>query len=172
MSATCNVQEANGTGTYSTVTAARFCTTDSYNPAATYPIPVPTSGTNLSYWKTWRLAFTGTYTQITNVKIYSDGGGFGTGITTYIGSETGAAYVAATGTAGTTGVTMVTNYTGITATEDLFTYTSGTPKTIDSTTLSGNPSYCNTIVCQMAVTSAATQGDLADETITFTYDEI
>lgn len=173
MAATATVEELNGapTGDPNTVTNVRFCTTDAYNPVATYPIPIPDSGTNYSYWKTLRLKFTGSYTQVTNVLIYSDGTGFGTGITTNIGDEVGQTYEQATGTPGATGDIM-TDHTSITGVTDLMTYVSTAAKTVDDTTLSGDPDYAKEIVLQMVVIDTATAGTLAAETITWQYDEI
>ena len=74
MAATMSVQELNGAGpTATTVTTIRFCTTDAYAPALTYPIPIPTSGFNYSYWKTINLAITNIGTKINNVRFYCDG---------------------------------------------------------------------------------------------------
>ena len=174
MAATAAVEELNGapTGTPATVTNVRFCTTDDDDPVATYPIPIPDAAQNYSYWKSLRLKFTGTYTQVTNVNIYSDGTGFGTGITVYIGDETGVTYEQATGTPGTTGDELVATHTGITAETDLFSFTSGSQMTVDATTISGDPGYAKEVVLQMKVESTATAGTLAAETITWQYDEI
>ena len=174
MAATATVQEANGAGpTYTDITTARFATMDAYNPGTSNPIPVPAAGTNYSYVKTFRLKFTGTYTQITNVNIYTDGGGFGTGITTYAGNETGQTYAQATGTQGTTGTAMLTLYSGvITGKTDIFTYTSGSQKAIDATTITGNPAYSKVFMCQMEVGTTASAGTLSAETFTWQYDEI
>jgi len=175
MAATATVEELNGapTGTPATVTNVRFCTADDDNPGASYPIPIPDSSSVNSYWKTLRLKFSGSYTQVTNVYIYTDGtSGFGTGITTYIGDETGETYEQATGTPGEDGDEMVTSHTGIDGKTDLFTYTSGSPKEVDTTTISGDPDYAKVIVLQMNVASTATAGTLSAETITWQYDEI
>ena len=176
MAATASVEEANGaTPTWTTITSARFCSADSYNPGTSYPIRVPSSGTNYSYWKTWRLKFTGTYTQITNVKIYTDGSsGYGTGVTTYIGDETldSSAYEQATGTQGTTGDELVANHSGITAKTDFFTYTSSNMKTVDTSTITGDPAYSKLIIVQQAIASTASSGVTSSETFTWQYDEI
>ena len=174
MAATVNVQELSGVGgDAATVTAARMCTTDTNNPVATYPIPIPDAGVNYSYWKTWRLAFTGTFTQVTNVYIYTDGTGFGTGITTNIGDSTGMTYVQATGTAGTTGLELNnTNYDGVTDVTDFFSFTSGSQKEVDTTTITTETTFSKVIAVQLAIATSATAGTLAAETVTWQYDEI
>jgi hypothetical protein len=174
MAATATVQEGNGAGpTYTDITTARFATMDSYNPGTSNPIPVPTAGTNYSYVKTFRLKFTGTYTQITNVNIYTDGAGFGTGLTVNIGDQVGQAYATATGTQGTTGTAMLTLYSGvITSKTDIFTYTSASQKVVDTTTITGNPAYGKVFMCQMEVGTTASAGTLSAETWTWQYDEI
>ena len=78
----------------------------------------------------------GTFTQIDNVKFYTDGGGFGTGISTFVGNQiastknsgTNSGYVVATGTVGTSGNAMVASHAGVSAQTDAFTFTSGSPK--------------------------------------------
>ena len=85
MPATAVVRELNGPGpTPTTITAARFKTAD--DPVVDFndPIPVPAAGTNRSFWKSHELRFTGTFSEITNVRIFSDGGGF-IGVTTFVG---------------------------------------------------------------------------------------
>jgi len=174
MAATAAVEEATDAGpAWNEITTARFNTADEHAPTTTNPIPIPTAGSNYSYWKTWRLKFTGSYTQITNVKIYTDGGGYGTGITTQVGDEvlTAGQYDQASGTSGTSG-DYITNHTGITAATDIFTYTSGSEKTVDTSTISGDPGYSNLIIVQMGVTTTASQGTLSAETFTWIYDEI
>jgi hypothetical protein len=60
---------------------------------------------------------TGPDTQVDNVKFYTDGGGYGTGITTKVGTETpvknsgaNTGYEVATGTPGDTGDEMVAGH--------------------------------------------------------------
>jgi hypothetical protein len=176
MTATATVQEGNGvpTGTWTDITTARFCTTDAYLPAGTYPIPIPTGSDNNSYVKSFRLKFTGIGTQVTNVNIYTDGtNSFGTGISVYIGDQTGQTYKQATGTAGTTGTAMLTLYSGtITSQTDIFTYNSTAQKTVDATVLGSGTQYSKHFMCQMVVANTATAGTLSPETWTWQYDEI
>lgn len=175
MAATADVQECNGAaaGSWNTVTAAKFCTSDAYDPGTTNPIPIPPSGTKYSYWKSHCLNFTGTFTEITNIKIYTDGVGFGTGILVNIGDEmiVEASYVQATGTPGDTGDEMVAGHSGITGKSDLFGYVVGTPKDVDAGPIS-SPGRCKHVVLQMDVDDTASPGEQTPETITFQYDEV
>jgi len=150
---------------------------------ANNPIPIPSTGTNRSYWKHIFLQATGgTFTQIDNVQFYTDGSGFGTGITTNVGDETPtknsgstAGYDQATGTPGTTGDELTT-HTNITSKTDAFTFTSGSPKAVSiseaGAIINATGESTNYVVSQMDVGSTASPGDLTDETWTFQYDEI
>jgi hypothetical protein len=162
----------------------RFKTADDNAINSSNPIPIPTSGTNRSYWKSVYLLCTGSpSSQVNNVKFYTDGTGFGTGIVTYVGIQTpthnsGATtgYDVAIGTPASTGEEVVLGHADITTKQDAFYYVSGTPLTVS---ISESGSIINNInettdyvVLQMDVGSAASPGDLADETFTFSYDEI
>ena len=146
------------------------------------PVPVPTAGTNYSYWKhIYFEASAGTWTQIDNVKIYTDGTGFGTGITLNVGDQnptktsvSNAGYEVADGADDMVGGTP--NHSLITTKTSLFTYTTGSPR---SCTISEAGSIIdaigestNYIVIQIEVITTATAGDLVDENITWRYDEI
>ena len=166
----------------------RFKTADNATIDTLNPIPIPAAGTNRSFWKQIYIEVTGgTFTQIDNVKFYTDGTGFGTGITTYVGDElpthnsgSDAGYEVATGTVGTTGDELVANHGGITGKTDAFSYTSGSPKSPgNSLTISETGNIINATgestnywVFQMDVGTTASPGDLPDETWTFQYDEI
>jgi len=161
----------------------RFKTADDAVIDANNPIPIPTSGTNRSFWKTKFLEATGgTFTQIDNVQFFTDGTGFGTGITTNVGDQTPthnsastAGYDQATGTIGTTGDELTT-HTNISTKTDAFTFTSGSPKSISisesGAVIDAVGESTDYLVSQMDVTTTASPGDLADETWTFQYDEI
>lgn len=175
MAATASVQEGNEASvSWTTITAGKFCTSDNNNPGDSYPIPIPTAGTKRSYWKSHCLYFTGTYTEISNIRIHTDGGGFGTGITCYVGDETLAAgsYEQATGTEGDTGDEIVASHSGITAKTDLFSYTSASKKTVDTGSYTGTGDRSKHVVLQLDVASTATAGDLAQEQIVWSYDEV
>ena len=89
----------------------RFKTADDSTIDANDPIPIPGGGPNYSFWKHLYMRVTGgTFTQINNVKFFTDGTNFGTGIVTSVGDQlpinnsgSQAGYVVATGTVGTTG---------------------------------------------------------------------
>jgi len=161
----------------------RFKTADDAVIDANNPIPIPTGSPNRSFWKHIFLRCTGgTFTQIDNIKFFTDGTGFGTGITVYVGNETPtknsgstAGYDIATGTVGTTG-NELTTHAIITAKTDAFTFTSGSPKTVTiseaGAIINATSETSNYIVVQMDVANTASPGDLADETWTFQYDEI
>ena len=162
----------------------RFKTADDATIDNQNPIPIPSGAAINSFWKSIYLKVTaGTFTQIDNVKFYTDGGGFGTGIITYVGDQlpvknSGAntGYVVATGTAGTSGNEIVASHAGISAKTDAFTFTSGSPMTITISEASGLMNAIgettNYLVTQMNVASTAGPGNLADETWTYQYDEI
>ena len=162
----------------------RFKTADDATIDNQNPIPIPSGSAVNSFWKQIYLKVTGgTFTQIDNVKFYTDGGGFGTGISTFVGDQlptknsgSDAGYVVATGTVGTSGNAMVASHAGVSAQTDAFSFTSGSPKSI---TISEAGSLMNAtnettdyLVCQMNVASSAGPGNLADETWTYQYDEI
>lgn len=170
-------------------TDVRFCTTDAYNPVATYPCIIPSASQNYSYWKHLYLDISGTFTTVNNIRFYTDGAiGWtcGTGGGLYVGlRDTGdngcpmdASYNVATGTEGTTGDWMDdvtdghTYYKDQTLTPVLASgYTSGSTLLIDSTDYSV-ADESDAVVLQVQLETDATQGTQADETLTFLYDEI
>lgn len=174
MPATAVVRELNGAGpTPTAVTAARFKTADDPIVDSNNPIPVPVAGTHRSFWKSHELRFTGTFTSITNVVIFADGGGF-IDVTTFAGDETiaPAGYQQASGVVGVNGDEIVAIHGGITAKTDLFSFITGAPKAVDAGPISGPPVSSRHVVLQMDVPSSAAQGDLGEEVITWRYDEI
>jgi len=163
----------------------RFKTNDNTTIDSVDPVPIPSSGTNYSYWKQIYLyCDTAPDTQVDNVKFYTDGGGFGTGITLNVGDEfpthtnaSNAGYEVATGTSGTTGNEVTANHALVTGVTDAFTFTSSSPlsgPTIseDSSVINAIGETTNYLVLQLAVISTATPGNKTDETLTFQYDEI
>jgi len=161
----------------------RFKTADDPTIDANNPIPIPASGTKRSFWKHIFLEVTaGPFTQIDNVKFFTDGTGFGTGITTFVADETPtknsastAGYDQATGMVGDDGDELTT-HTNVTAKTDAFTFTSGTPKTVSisesGAIIDAVNETTNYVIGQMDVASTAGPGDLPNETWTFQYDEI
>jgi len=144
------------------------------------PIPIPDAGTEYSYWKQIYLKCdTAPSEQVDNIRFYTDGGGFGTGITVKVGEQfpvkTGASssgYEVADGS-----VEMVANHSGLTSSVDAFTKTEGSPLAGPSISEAGAKidavgETTNYLVLQMEVVSTAAPGNLTDETFTFKYDEI
>lgn len=162
----------------------RFKTNDNQLIDTNDPIPIPDAGTKYSYWKQIYLyCGTAPSTKVDNVKLYSDGGGLGTGITLKVGSQfptktnaldTG--YEVATGTPGDTGDEMVAAHAGLSASVDMFTKTSGSPLAVSiseaGSIIDSVGETTNYVVLQMEVLSTASPGDKADETLTFQYDEV
>ncbi len=162
----------------------RFKTADNETIDAVNPVPIPAAGTNNSFRKSLFLfCDTAPDTQVDTIKMYSDGAGFGTGITCNIGDQfpvhnSGATtgYDLATGTIGTSG-DLITEHTDITTVTDFFTFTSGSPMTGPSISEAGSlinatSETTNYVVMQVVVGTTATPGNKADETFTFQYDEI
>lgn len=172
-------------------TDVRFCTTDAYNPVATYPCIIPSADQNYSYWKHLYLNIaTGTgFTTINNIRFYTDGAiGWtcGTGGGLYVGlrdaGDNGCPmdteYDVATGTEGTTGDWMDHTTNGHGYYKDQLaipvlasTYTSGSTLVVDSSDYSV-ADESDAVVLQVQLETDATQGTQADETLTFLYDEI
>lgn len=195
LAATVVVKEANGAGpTYTTVSVAspsRFCTDDQVNPGASYPCVIPTSAFNYSYWKHFCLDISGTFTKINNVRWYTDGTinwDLGTGGMVMIAKRDSgdhgcpvASYQQAAGVQGTSGYYLkdATNghayYKGQTVNPaNVTTYVSGSPILIDSTDHTV-AEKTKSAVLQVKIDTAgngAVQGEKADETFTFMYDEI
>jgi hypothetical protein len=199
MTATVSIQEGNGASvTWTTITSGRYCTTDSNAPGSNNPCVVPASGYNYSYWKHHVLAFTGTFTSISNIRWYTSGaiktnwalGTSGTGGMLMVGvldtptNGNGCPYGSydqADGTAGTTGYYMKDSSNGHTyyrgqsvGVYDADSYLSASPLTVDTNTYttSSSPAISYAVVTQVKIASDATQGDKASETLTFRYDEI
>lgn len=200
MVATVGVYQATG-GTDGTpgaeneiATSTRLQTKDQFVIDDTsYPIPIPTSDFNYSYWIHVYLKITGgTFTKINNIKFWSDGTigwDFGTGGELRVGNrDTGdigcpmdTEYDLATGTEGTTGDTIehATNGHGYylgqtTKTKDVEDWPPGTKAIVDSTDHEAQ-GKCKAVVLQVKVDTAANgavQGEQTDETLYFSYDEI
>lgn len=188
MTATVVIQELNGSGpTYSTITSGRYSSSDAYSPGNNNPCVVPSSSYNYSYWKHHVIAFSGTFTSISNIRWYTSTAiktnwALGTGGMLLVGvRDTGdngcptGSYVQATGTAGTTGDAIAASHTyyksQTTKVADADSYSSASPLTVDSSTYTTTgTSKC--VVTQVKIASDATQGDKASETLTFRYDEI
>jgi hypothetical protein len=129
------------------------------------------------------LKFTGTFTQISNIRWYTGGTlgwDVGTGGYVSIGYSGGSAaacpssaYDQATGTPGTSG-DDITTHLYFPASGDAFDVVSGSPLTVNGSgeeiTVSGYYSKC--VVTQVGITSDATSGTQTAEQYTWLYDEI
>lgn len=194
MVATMNVVEYNGSGpTVTVITQGRYCTMDSYNPGLSNPCVVPASGLNYSFWKTHGLYFSGDFTQITNIRWYTSGSvktnwALGTSGGLFVAvKSTGdngmptASYDQADGVVGTSGYWMddATNghsyYKSGTSNHaepvNADNYVSGSTLLVDSGPYSST-GYSKCVVTQVVIDTDATQGDKANESLTFRYDEI
>lgn len=148
--------------------------TDAHSTGGTdYPIAIPDSGTNYSYWVSTKLyvnSNTGNNT-IDNLKWYTDGtANFGTDV----GANVAAAdsYDQASGTEGTSGDELTTgNHTGLAASpSDAFGYTSGSALTLSGST-TGTGDVGQFAVYQVTVGTGASVGATSQETFTWSYDE-
>lgn len=143
------------------------------------PIRVPAAGTNYSYWVSTRLDVTVTPAgTIDNLRWFTDGSNtFGTGVTckgAKASTTTDAGYRQATGTPGTTGTQLTQgNHAGLDeAPVDVFTLTSGSPKSLVGTI--SNPTtgqFGDHWVYQIEVGTTAAAGATTQETWTWRYDE-
>jgi hypothetical protein len=165
----------------------RFKTNENATIDAIDPVPVPVAGTNYSYWKQIYLyCETAPDTQVDNIKFYTDGTGFGTGITLNVGlqfpvknslADTGYEVASTGGTSGTTGVELTVGHADVTTVASAFDYTSGaalTGPTISETSslIDAIGETTNYLCLQIAVGTTAVPGNKVDETLTFQYDEI
>jgi len=138
------------------------------------PVQKPTSGLNYSFWVSTRLDATVTPAgTIDNIRWFADGANnFGTGITCKGIDAT--AYKQATGSVGDTGNQLnTTNYTTISGPPiDVFTHTSGSPKTIAGSI--DNPStgqFGDLFVYQIEIDTDVGPGASNQETFTYRFDE-
>jgi len=146
------------------------------------PVPIPAAGFNYSYWKHIAIAWDTIPTSLTNIRHYSDaaiGWNYGTSGELRRGNRDAGdhgcpkgSYDQATGTPGTTGDDLETHtyYAGqTTKTAALPEVTPGV--VIDSTDYSAAEDS-HAVVLQVKVDTDAVQGDQANETMTWLYDEI
>ena len=178
MAAVYTVERGTGAGpAWATVTNVRLHTDDTNNQDLTNPVPIAGS-LKRSYWANIRLEFSGTFSQIDNIRHFSDGSidwTFGTSGALQVNSTpAGIAegdYVQATGTPGDTGDELVANHANVSAKADIETYTTGAPATIDAGPYSSAGSS-NHIALQVDVDTDATLGLQGQETLTWRVDEI
>lgn len=163
MPATVQLIEKNGAGgtpTDKTGGTIRFKQADNSTVDLNNPIPKPPSGSNWSFEKWLRMNVTGgTYSQITGVKVYSDGSsGLGTGINVW--AKAVAAYATPAALVNSTGYA------------NFFTFTSGAPLSLGAGPFTGTGEKGDHAVLGCEVTNTATGGLTPSETITLAWDEI
>ena len=163
-----------GTPTYTDITSAstRMSTSDSATPGTSNPVPIPTSGSNYTYWVTTQLyAACAPDNAVNNIKWYTDGTNtFGTGTNGLI--TPASAYVQATGTAGSSGVLLGTGcHLGASTASDLFLYTSSCKLSVAGSIGATTGSFGDRVVYQVRVDTTASPGNSGEETFTWEYDE-
>jgi len=143
-------------------------------------IPIPSSGSNHSYWGTFALVATAAPDNaLDNLFWYTDGtNSFGTGVTGIV--ITASAYVIANGTAGSSGVLLSSTCHGglsgcstdAATASDMFLYTSSCKLTITGSIAATTGSVGDKfVVDQLSVISTAGAGNTVEETLTFEFDE-
>jgi hypothetical protein len=164
MAATVQLIEKNGaggTGTDKTSGNIRFKNADNATVDLNNPLVVPSSaGFDYSFEKWLRLNVTGgTYSQITNVRAYSDGSnGMGTGVEVYAKAESSYATPAE--------ATATTGYT------NFFTYTSGSSLSLGAGPFTSTGEKGDHLVMMARCSEAASGGLTSSETLTVAWDEI
>jgi hypothetical protein len=163
MAATVQIVEKNGAGgtiTDKTSGNIRFKNADNSTVDLVNPMVKPPSGSDFSFEKWLRFNVSGgTYTQITNVRAYSDGAnGLGTGVLLWAKAVT--AYATPAEATATTGYT------------NFFTYTSGSALTLGAGPFTSTGEKADHLVMMSEVQSTASGGLTASETLTLAWDEI
>lgn len=163
MPATVQIVEKNGATpvlTDKTSGTVRFKNADNATVDTANPMVKPASGTDYSFEKWLRFNVSaGTYTEITNIKAYTDGAnGLGAGVGLF--AKAVAAYATpAEGTA-TTGYV------------DAFTLTSAAPLTLGAGPFTSTGEKGDHLVMLLTVDSTASGGVTPSETLTFAWDEV
>jgi hypothetical protein len=172
MVATVILNEKNGAGetaTAKTSATVRFKNADNATDDANDPLVIPSSNREYSYEKWVRAEVTGgTYTNITNVRFYTDGAnGYNTGIKLW--ATTDATY----STPATPTETDDPPHHDAVDMTDAFTYTSGSSLTLGAGPYTGNGEIGDYLVMVMEVeTTATVSGNSGNETMTISYDEV
>lgn len=163
MAATVQIVEKNGAGgtqTDKTSGTIRFKNADNATVDTSNPMVKPGAGSDFSFEKWLRFNVSGgTYTQITNVRAYSDGAnGLGTGVLLWAKAVTSFATPAE--------ATATTGYT------NFFTYTSGSALTLGAGPFTSTGEKADHLVMMCEVQSTASGGVTPTETLTIAWDEI
>ena len=172
MAATITIEEWTSTGTRTDKTSGtvRFKNANNATVDLNDPLVVPTTGGGIDYSfnKMLRLEIgsnAASFTQLSNLKFYTDGAsGFGAGVSLEAAASTWAAPAAP---ASSTGYS------------DAFAYVSTAALALSTGTF-GSSAYSSTAIAEigkfsdllMYVSTAASQGTLSAETVTYSYDEI
>jgi len=180
MAAVYTVERLTGAapGTPATITNCRLRTDDANTQDLTNPVPIDAS-LKRSYGASIQLEFSGTFTQIDNIRIFSPGANtwtLGTSgdlfiSTTPAGLDKATEYVQATGTPGDTGDELVTYHTNVSAKTAFDTYVTGSPLTVDANAYS-SADVSDHSVFQVDVDTDATAGLQSTITATYRVDEI
>lgn len=161
MAATVQIVEKNGAGavlTDKTSGTIRFKNADNATVDTTNPMVRPGAGSDWSYEKWLRFNVSGgSYTSITNIRAYTDGGGW-TGINLWAKAVT--AYSTPAEGSNSSGYS------------NAFGYTSVSPITLGSSTYTSTGEKGDHLVMLMEVTASASGGLTAAETLTWAWDEI
>lgn len=177
MAATVQIRELNGAGetaTDKTSGTIRFKLADNATVDLNNPLPVPTSQTTYSYEKWLRMYVSaGTYTQISNLRMATDGSsGYGTGIKLW------ALPIGVYATPVIPNVAQDPPQHSATPFVDAFTYTTGSPLDIDTINTgpfdsTGVPKNIGDyVMLVMEVEVGAAQGVKSAETLSWIWDEI
>lgn len=138
---------------------------------STNPIPIPPSGSTLSWWAVTRLQCTvapsGT---INNIRWYTNGtNNWGTGVSCL--GNAASAYTQATGSPTNGTILNPTNYPSlVAATTNVNGFTSGAPATIAGSTTTA-VSFGNYFVYQFTILPSASPGVTTAQSFTWAYDE-
>jgi len=162
MAATVQILEKNGAGpttTDKTSGTVRHKNADDATVDLNNPMVKPGAGSAWSFEKWLRFNVSGgTYSQITNIKAYTDGANGWTGVNLW--------WKAVTSYATPAEGSSSAGYA------DAFTYTSGSPLTLGAGPYTSTGEKADHLVSLMEVTSSAVGGVLAAETLTIAWDEI
>ena len=183
MAATFNVAwdfggTANTPGTVeASLTNLRFNNEDTNDQDTASPITIPTAGTAYSFWKQIYLHCTGAPSvQVDNVQVYTDGTLGWTGCTVVSADDTLTHNSGSDAGYDPGQAAVLTTHDTVTAVTDFFTYNSGSTQAIaiseSGSVIDAVDEYTNYLALSLQVTSSATQGTQATETITWQYDEI
>lgn len=171
----------NSPGTSTVVTTIRYKRADNSTVDLNNPIVITAATTKYSRWKSAYLkCTTAPNTQVDNVRFYTDGTVFGTGVTVKAGDQFPVHNSGATtgyDVADTDDQALAGGHTDISSTTSIATYTSGSPLSGPSISEAGSiinatNETTNYLVTQMEVIDTASPGVLSAETYTFLYDEI